>query len=65
MSKKRTKVGNYKKVPTQKKYELVRSMQLNRNSLRKVTFSQSRLRENWPSTTPLPKPSSSSTEKRN
>lgn len=65
MSKKRTKVGNYKKVPTQKKYELVRSMQMNKNSLRKVKFIKNRLRKIWPSITPLLKPFSFSTEKTN
>lgn len=36
MAKNRAKVGNYKKITTQKKYELVRSVQSKKKSLRKV-----------------------------
>lgn len=38
MPKNRAKVGNYKKITAQKKYELVRSVQCKNKSLRKVKY---------------------------
>lgn len=38
MPKSRTKVGNYKKITTQKKYQLVKSVQTKKKSLKKVNI---------------------------